>query len=134
MLFSGSCICSKRVLATCAIQTLKGSAFDEGIDWIMRKSCSVSATSVMRNLPSEARSFKRLQICNRLIAFFYKPVFQYFPVVSRMLSIWLFRQHTAHIHDGEIPFFLLVVPYGAYLLFFKQLKRFLLRHISICYI
>lgn len=62
MLFSGSCICSNRVLATCAIHNLKGSALGEGMDCIRRNSCSVSATSVRRSLPSAARNFKRLQV------------------------------------------------------------------------
>ena len=34
-----------------------GSAFFDGMDWMMRKSCSVSATSVRRYLPSAARIF-----------------------------------------------------------------------------
>lgn len=34
-----------------------GSALGEGIDWMIRRSCSVSATSVMRFLPSEAFIF-----------------------------------------------------------------------------
>ena len=62
MLFSGSCICSNRVLATCAIHSLKGSALGEGMDCIRRNSCSVSATSVRRSLPSAARNFNRLQV------------------------------------------------------------------------
>ena len=30
----------------CASHSLNGSAFGEGMDWMMRRSCSVSATSV----------------------------------------------------------------------------------------
>lgn len=57
------------------------------------------------NLPAFAFIYQTVTIRNRLITFLYKPVFQHFPVVSRMFSIWLFRQRTAHIHNGEIPFF-----------------------------
>ena len=58
ILFSGFCICSNCVLATCAIHSLKGSALGEGMDCIRRNSCSVSVMSVRRSLPSAARNFK----------------------------------------------------------------------------
>ena len=36
---------------------LNGSAFGDGIDWIMRRSCSVLATSVLYRFPSEDNIF-----------------------------------------------------------------------------
>ena len=58
--FAGSW--SRRSNAVAAIHCLKGSAFGDGTDCMIRKSCSVSATSVRRIFPSAARSFKVLQI------------------------------------------------------------------------
>ena len=50
-----------RSLPTIASHALNGSAFGDGIDWMMRRSCSVLATSVLRFLPSGAVIFKPLQ-------------------------------------------------------------------------
>jgi len=62
MVSSGSMASSMRSLPTIASQSLNGSALGEGMDWMMRKSCSVSATSVRRIFPSGAGIFKPLQI------------------------------------------------------------------------
>ena len=48
-------------LVMCHELALNGSAFGDGIDWMMRRSCSVLATSVLRFLPSGAVIFKPLQ-------------------------------------------------------------------------
>lgn len=48
---SGSCIWSRRSLATCAIHCLKGSAFCDGIDWIIRRTVFTSPASVLRITP-----------------------------------------------------------------------------------
>ena len=40
---------------------MNGSAFGEGMDWMMRRICSVLATSVRRIFPSVARIFNCLQ-------------------------------------------------------------------------
>ena len=66
---------SMRLLAICAIHCLNGSAFGDGIDWMMRKICLVLATSVRRILLSSDGSFNWLQIvtgwfCSLLILFF----------------------------------------------------------------
>ena len=44
-------------LPNCASQSLNGSAFGDGMDCMSRKSCSVSATSVILILPSSAAIF-----------------------------------------------------------------------------
>ena len=49
---SGSITSSIYSLPTLANQSLNGSAFLLGMDWIRRKTCSVSATSVRYFLPS----------------------------------------------------------------------------------
>ena len=59
MLISGFCISCIRSYPTFASNCLKGSALGDGIDWIIRNSVSVSATSVSRILPSSACNFKR---------------------------------------------------------------------------
>ena len=46
---------------TRASQRLNGSALGDGMDWMMRRSCSVLATSVRRIFPSVARIFNCLQ-------------------------------------------------------------------------
>ena len=46
----------------------KGSAFLDGIDWMMRRSCSVLATSVARRFPSEAFNFNCLQFVSSSLA------------------------------------------------------------------
>ncbi len=51
-------ISSNLSAATCANQSLNGSALGEGMDCMSRNSCSVYATSVMRILPSGASIFK----------------------------------------------------------------------------
>ena len=33
-----------------------------------------------------------------------------------MIIVRLVGQHTAHIHDGEVPFLLVGIPYGSYFL------------------
>ena len=55
---SGSSISSNRSRASEESHNLNGSAFGEGIDCTSRKSCSTSATSVRRILPSGAVIFK----------------------------------------------------------------------------
>ncbi len=46
MACSGSMVSSMRSRPTWASHSLKGSALGDGMDWMMRRSCSVSATSV----------------------------------------------------------------------------------------
>ena len=71
MACSGSMVSSMRSLPTIASHALNGSAFLEGIDWMMRKSCSVLATSVRRRLPSAAFIFNWLQfVVSSLPSFF----------------------------------------------------------------
>ena len=50
-------VSSMRSLPTIASHALNGSAFGDGIDWIMRRSCSVLATSVLYRFPSEDNIF-----------------------------------------------------------------------------
>ena len=57
MACSGSMVSSMRSRPTWASHSLKGSALGEGMDWMMRNSCSVLATSVSRFLPSAAVIF-----------------------------------------------------------------------------
>ena len=49
-----------QMMATSASHNLKGSAFLEGMDWMRRKTCSVSTTSVRYFLPSLAFNFSWL--------------------------------------------------------------------------
>ena len=59
MACSGAMVSSIRSRLTMASHALNGSAFFDGTDWIMRRSCSVLTTSVRRFLPSAAHIFKR---------------------------------------------------------------------------
>jgi len=61
MVSSGSMVSSILSLPTTASHNLNGSAFGDGMDCIIRKSCSVLTTSVERFLPSSAVSFNCLQ-------------------------------------------------------------------------
>ena len=51
------------------------------IHWLIRKSCSVSATSVCRT------KFQSVTICHTFIALFSEPVFLNFPIISCALII-----------------------------------------------
>ena len=63
-----SAVSSIRSWPTWASHSLKGSAFFDGMDWIMRNNCSVLATSVERRLPSAAFIFNCLQFVSSSLA------------------------------------------------------------------
>ena len=91
----------------------KGSAFGEGIDWMMRRICSVLATSVRRIFPSVARIFNCLQfVSSSLAPSSFRRFFQNRPIGAGVSCRWLIGQNGDHIHPGEVPFFLFLVPGG----------------------
>lgn len=69
--------------------------------------------------------FQLVTICNRFISLFLKAVLEYLPIVACICTI---RQHLGNIHNGEIPFLLLRVPYSADFLILKELYLLFVTH------
>ena len=81
-------------------------------------------------LPIFGRShFQLLTICQQLICpFFFKTLLQFCPIVTCTALIRLISQHSYHINDRKVPFFLFFIPCGANALVFEQLDLIVLCH------
>ena len=62
--------------------------------------------------------FQLVTICHRFISLFLQSLFEFVPVLACRLVITI-RQHTAHVHNGEVSLLFLVVPRGTNLFLFK---------------
>ena len=65
--------------------------------------------------------FQLVTSCNRFISLILQAFLRYLPVVTSCLIIWLISQHSYHINDGKVPFFLFLIPCGSNTLVFEQL-------------
>ena len=74
--------------------------------------------------------FQLVTSCNRFISLILQAFLRYLPVVTSCLIIWLISQHSYHINDGKVPFFLFLIPCGSNTLVFEQLDIIALCHLN----
>ena len=74
--------------------------------------------------------FQLVTSCNRFISLIFQAFLRYLPVVTSCLIIWLISQHSYHINDGKVPFFLFLIPCGSNTLVFEQLDIIVLQKSS----
>ena len=68
-----------------------------------------------------SQKFQLVTICHRFISLLFQPLFQFVPILSGCQCILTISKHTTYIHNREIPFLFIVVPYSTDFPLFKQL-------------